>query len=159
MHIQCGDTRKYCKSSQKILIKTKSNLIWIQAAIQFIYVWVVFKVFYWHKENTETGFLNRDCGRKPQVNLRSRARCSNSIGWGIQPDQGRPGTRALDLGLTWGLLPTVLFKESTSGLLLKTWMAGGRGCWVDRNFFLKKPTRWCCQRYLPRRKKRKRKRE
>jgi len=58
----------------------------------------------------ETGFLNRDCGRKPQVNLRSRARCSNSNGRGIQPDQWR----ALDLSLTGGLLPTVRFKESTS---------------------------------------------
>jgi len=44
----------------------------------------------------ETGFLNGECGRKPQVNLRSRARCSNSIGWGVQPDQWR----ALDLSLT-----------------------------------------------------------
>ena len=41
----------------------------------------------------ETGFLNGECGRKPQVNLRSRARCSISIGRGVQPDQWR----ALDL--------------------------------------------------------------
>jgi len=56
-------------------------------------------------------FLNGDCGRKPQVNLRSRARCSHSIGRSVQTDQWR----ALDLSLTWGLLPTVPSKESISG--------------------------------------------
>jgi len=56
-------------------------------------------------------FFERGCGRKAQVNLRARARCSNSFGRGVQPDQWR----ALELSLTWGLLPTVPFKESTSG--------------------------------------------
>jgi len=60
----------------------------------------------------ETGFLNGDCGRRAQVNLRSRARWSNSIGRGIQPDQWRPRTG--------GLLPTVPFKESTSGVCANT---------------------------------------
>jgi len=68
--------------------------------------------------STETGFLNGIVGRRPQVNLRSRARCLNSIGHGVQPDQWRPRTRALDLRLTWGLLPTVRFKESTSAYIL-----------------------------------------
>jgi len=48
----------------------------------------------WKKTLSETGFLNRDCGRRPQVNLRSRAPCSNTIGRGVQPDQWRPGTGA-----------------------------------------------------------------
>jgi len=50
------------------------------------------------ESRSETGFLNGDCGRKPQVNLRSieLPRCSNSIGRGVQPDQWR----ALDLSLT-----------------------------------------------------------
>jgi len=63
----------------------------------------------------EVVFLKGTVWRRPQVNLRSRARCSNAIGRGVQPDQWRPWTRALDLRLTWGLLPTVPFKESTSG--------------------------------------------
>jgi len=64
----------------------------------------------------EVTSLNGTVERRPQVNLRSRARCMNTLGRGVQPDQWHPGTGALDLRLTWGLLATVLFKEATSGL-------------------------------------------
>jgi len=84
-------------------VPTLHRICWCTARVSFkLEIWIYC---------SETGFLNGDCGRKPQVNPRSRAQCSNSIGRGVQPDQWQ----ALDLSLTWGLLPYVPFKEFTSG--------------------------------------------
>jgi hypothetical protein len=49
------------------------------------------------KISPEVASLNGTVGRRPQVNLRSGARCLNTIGQGVQPDQWRPRTGALDL--------------------------------------------------------------
>jgi len=54
-------------------------------------------VQYCRSPRTEVASLNGTVGRRPQVNLRSRARCLNTIRRGVQPDQLRPGTGALDL--------------------------------------------------------------
>ena len=48
----------------------------------------------------EVASLNGTVGRRHQVKIRSRARCSNTIEWDVQPDQWRPGTGALHLRLT-----------------------------------------------------------
>jgi len=50
--------------------------------------------------NPEVASLKETVGRRPKVNLRSRARCSNTIGQGVQPEQWRPRTGALYLRLT-----------------------------------------------------------
>jgi len=83
------------------LAKNRSTFLKLVLAVEYK------RTRYTHLATTETGFLNGECGRKPQVNLRSRARCSNSIGRAVQPDQWR----ALGLRLTWGFLPHSPFKK------------------------------------------------
>ena len=92
------------RSSFSVKGNMRGRMASLWAVIGLTFLW-------YHVHNGhETGFLNRQCERKPQVNLRSSARCSNPIGRGVQPDQWR----ALDLRLTWGLLPTDTIKKSTS---------------------------------------------
>jgi len=64
---------------------------------------------------TRGGFFERNYGRRPQVNLRSRAPVPGRHWSGCTTRQIVFEHRALDLRLTWGLLPHSPFKKPTSG--------------------------------------------